>query len=61
MDVSSYSRTALVIEGILLLILGILAIALPIMASVAVTLILGWILIIGGINYIQIIISHIFR
>lgn len=52
MEVNNYSRTALVIEGILCLILGILAIALPIGTSFAITLILGWILIIGGIIHL---------
>lgn len=37
------------IEGILLIILGTIAIVLPITSTIALTLILGWVLIIGGI------------
>jgi uncharacterized membrane protein HdeD (DUF308 family) len=37
------------IEGIVLVLLGVLAIALPAIASLAVTILLGWLLLIGGI------------
>src|SRR5262249_57296412 len=40
---------ALLIEGILLVILGVLAIALPLIASIAITLFLGWMFLISGI------------
>ena len=40
---------ALLIEGILLVILGLLAIALPLLASIAITLFLGWMFLISGI------------
>jgi len=40
---------ALLIEGILLVILGVLAIALPLLASIAITLFLGWMFLISGI------------
>ena len=40
---------ALLIEGILLVILGLLAIALPLLASIAITLFLGWLFLISGI------------
>ena len=40
---------ALMIEGILLVILGVLAIALPLLASIAVTLFLGWMFLISGV------------
>ncbi len=37
------------VEGILLLLLGIAAIAIPVVASVAVTLVFGWVLLVSGI------------
>jgi uncharacterized membrane protein HdeD (DUF308 family) len=37
------------IEGIVLVLLGVLAIALPAIASLAVTILVGWLLLIGGI------------
>jgi uncharacterized membrane protein HdeD (DUF308 family) len=40
---------ALLIEGILLVILGIAAIGLPLLASIAITLFLGWMFLISGI------------
>jgi uncharacterized membrane protein HdeD (DUF308 family) len=40
---------ALLIEGILLVILGLLAITLPLLASIAITLFLGWLFLISGI------------
>jgi len=40
---------ALLIEGILLVVLGLLAIALPLLASIAITLFLGWMFLISGI------------
>ena len=40
---------ALLIEGILLVILGLLAIALPLLASIAITLFLGWMFLISGV------------
>jgi uncharacterized membrane protein HdeD (DUF308 family) len=40
---------ALLIEGILLVILGLLAIALPLLASIAITLFLGWLFLVSGI------------
>ncbi len=40
---------ALLIEGILLAILGLLAITLPLLASIAITLFLGWMFLISGI------------
>src|SRR5262249_21574964 len=40
---------ALLIEGILLVVLGLLAIALPLLASIAITLFLGWMFLITGI------------
>jgi uncharacterized membrane protein HdeD (DUF308 family) len=40
---------ALLIEGILLVILGLLAIARPLVASVAITIFLGWMFMISGI------------
>lgn len=40
---------ALLIEGILLAILGLLAIALPLFASIAITLFLGWMFLISGV------------
>jgi uncharacterized membrane protein HdeD (DUF308 family) len=40
---------ALLIEGILLVILGLLAITLPLLASIAITLFLGWMFLISGI------------
>ena len=40
---------ALLIEGIILVILGLAAIALPLFASVAITLFLGWMFLISGI------------
>jgi uncharacterized membrane protein HdeD (DUF308 family) len=40
---------ALLLEGILLVILGLLAIALPLLASIAITLFLGWMFLISGI------------
>lgn len=40
---------ALLIEGILLAILGLLAISLPLIASIAITLFLGWMFLISGI------------
>jgi uncharacterized membrane protein HdeD (DUF308 family) len=40
---------ALLIEGILLVVLGLLAIALPLLASIAITLFLGWLFLISGI------------
>ena len=40
---------ALLIEGVLLVILGLLAIALPLLASIAITLFLGWMFLISGI------------
>lgn len=42
-------RTAFIIESILLILLGILAIALPFYATLSVELILGWILLLGGL------------
>jgi uncharacterized membrane protein HdeD (DUF308 family) len=40
---------ALLIEGILLVVLGLAAIALPLLASIAITLFLGWLFLISGI------------
>lgn len=40
---------ALLIEGILLVILGLLAIARPLVASIAITLFLGWMFMISGV------------
>jgi len=40
---------ALLIEGILLVILGLLAIALPLLASIAITLFLGWLFLVSGV------------
>jgi uncharacterized membrane protein HdeD (DUF308 family) len=43
------ASTFLVIEGIVLLVLGFLAIVLPMVAGIAVTIFLGWLLVMGGI------------
>jgi uncharacterized membrane protein HdeD (DUF308 family) len=43
------SRGALIFEGILFIILGILAIALPVASTIATELFIGWLLLIGGI------------
>jgi uncharacterized membrane protein HdeD (DUF308 family) len=40
---------ALLIEGILLVVFGLLAIALPLLASIAITLFLGWMFLISGV------------
>ena len=51
-DVAAVMRQhwkALLFEGILLAILGLLAIALPLIASVAITFFLGWMFLISGI------------
>ena len=42
------TSTFLVIEGVVLLILGFLAIVLPMIAGIAVTIFLGWLLVLGG-------------
>lgn len=49
MDFLQQHRTAFIIESVLLIILGILAIALPFYATLSVELIIGWILLLGGI------------
>ena len=49
MDFLQQNRTFFIIESILLIILGIIAIALPFYASLSVELIIGWILTLGGI------------
>src|SRR3954453_14790829 len=41
--------TTFLIEGVILVILGLLAIAVPVIATVAVTILLGWLLIISGV------------
>jgi len=52
MDVKTHSRSMLVLEGILCIILGILAIALPLLTGYSLTIVLGWILIVGGIIHL---------
>lgn len=42
-------RTAFIVESILLVILGIIAIVLPFLATLSFELLIGWILVIGGI------------
>lgn len=42
-------RTALIVESILLIILGVIAIALPFYATLSIELIIAWILLLGGI------------
>ena len=52
LDVAAIMRQhwkAMLIEGILLAILGVLAIALPLLASIAITLFLGWMFLISGV------------
>ena len=39
----------LLIEGILMIVLGLLAVALPIISTLAVTILVGWLFVIGGI------------
>jgi len=48
MDNTSHARKHYVLEGIVLIILGILAIWLPVFTTLSLTLLLGWILLIGG-------------
>jgi uncharacterized membrane protein HdeD (DUF308 family) len=48
-DVMRKHWKALLIEGIILVILGLVAIALPLFASIAITLFLGWMFLISGI------------
>lgn len=49
MDFLQQHRTAFIIESILLIILGIIAIALPFYATLSIELIIGWVLLLGGI------------
>jgi uncharacterized membrane protein HdeD (DUF308 family) len=49
METSSSFRTFFLIEGILFLILGFLAIAFPVISTLSVELFLGWLFIISGI------------
>ncbi len=49
MDFLSQNRTAFIVESILLIILGIIAIALPFYATLSIELIIGWVLLLGGI------------
>ena len=48
-DIVAKHWKALLIEGILLAILGFLALSLPLFASIAITLFLGWMFLISGI------------
>lgn len=49
MDFLYQHRTTFIIESILLIILGMVAIALPFYATLSVELLLGWVLLLGGI------------
>lgn len=49
MDFLQQYRTAFIIESILLIILGIVAIILPFYATLSVELVIGWILLLGGV------------
>lgn len=49
MDLLKKYRGALIVEGIIFIILGILAIAMPKLSTLSVELLLGWLFIIGGI------------
>ncbi|WP_423063687.1 HdeD family acid-resistance protein [Candidiatus Paracoxiella cheracis] len=49
MDSAQHHRKHYVLEGIVLIILGILAIFLPAFTTLSLTLLIGWILLIGGI------------
>jgi uncharacterized membrane protein HdeD (DUF308 family) len=49
MDFLQQNRVAFIIESILLIILGVLAIALPFYATLSIELIIAWILLLGGI------------
>lgn len=44
-----HHRTALIIESVLLILLGAIAIALPFYATLSIELIIGWVLLLGGI------------
>ncbi len=49
MDFLQQNRTILIIESILLIILGAIAIALPFYATISVTLIVAWVLLLSGL------------
>lgn len=49
METLKENRGLIIFEGILFIILGILAIALPVASTVAAELFIGWLLIIGGV------------
>jgi uncharacterized membrane protein HdeD (DUF308 family) len=59
MDTSKHCRTWYVIEGILLILLGIAAIALPVISTLSLVLIIGWILLIGGVFHLYRTLRHL--
>lgn len=59
MESNHYCRTSYMIEGILLIALGILAVAVPAFTTFSLVILLGWILVIGGIVHLYRALTHV--